>query len=232
MALPPPVEIEKLFGVLRLQRATGQASFGKFDKVHSDLMKLLKSVVTAGVQSALQGAVSSAAGAAQVTLSVGSVSMAIFPVGAALGPWLAAVAIARQANGIFALHDMKDHAKGGGNGAYKCSCGKCAAALQYVVDKKENNTAILAVSVFTVGLPLIFDKLNSVRKSFQSGRPKEVHSKQFVTSARGGCVNAMASIMLLCGDWSNDKPPDQKLLVEAVAILLADDGWERLKAKW
>jgi hypothetical protein len=232
MALPPPDQIEKLFGVLRLHTATGTATFGKFDKVKSDLEKICKMALSAGLQSGLQHGVTVLSGVAVQTVTVGAASMAIFPIGAALGPWLAAAVIVRQANGIFALHDLKSHASGKGTAAYRCSCGACAKGLGYIVDKKENNVAILAVSVFTVGLPMIFDKINSVRKSFQSNRPKEIHSRQFVQSARGGCLSAMATILLLCGKWDNDKPPDPKLMIEAVAILLADDGWARLKSKW
>ncbi len=232
MPLPPPDQIEKLFGVLRLQSATGQATFGRFDVVNDTLTRIVRQLAVAGAQSALQTGVSAAAGAAQVTLQVGSVSMALFPVGAALGPWLAAAAIVQKASGIFALHDLHSHASGKTAASYRCSCGKCAEGLQYIINKKENNVAIMAVSVFTAGLPLIADKINSIRKSFQSNRPKERYSRQFLASARGGCVSAVATIMLLCGDWPSDRPPDRKLLVESVAILLADDGWLRLKSKW
>lgn len=74
--------------------------------------------------------------------------------------------------------------------------------------------------------------MNSLRKRGQPNRPKELHSRQLVNSARGRCIAAMTAIMLLCGDWPNDKPPNKDLLIEAIAILLADDGWERLKSKW
>jgi len=242
MPLPPASEIEKLFMAMNYKKATGTATYGKFDKVRSDLVKILKMIATGAVQNGLQAGVTMGSSAAsyaatgahigQVALQVGTVSSAIFPIGAAIGPWLGAVVIYRQADGIFALHDLKDFASGRRASAYKCTCGKCTDALQYIIDKKENNTAILAVSIFTVGLPLIFDKLNSLRKRGQPNRPKEIHSRQLVESARGRCVAAVAAILLLCGKWPSDQPPDPDVMVEAIAILLADDGWERLKAKW
>lgn len=167
MPLPAPSEIEKLFGVLTLHNATGTATFGKFDKIQSDLKKVLKMALTAGAQSALQTGVTFGANAASiattgaqiggVALQVGSVSMALFPIGAALGPWLGAAVIYSKADGIFALHDLKDFASGRRVSKYSCSCGKCPAALQYIIDKKENNIAIMAVSILTAGIPLTID---------------------------------------------------------------------------
>lgn len=242
MPLPAPSEIEKLFTIIAVRKDAAAGTYGKFDKVHSDLKKILKMALTAGAQSALQTGVTVGANAASVAstgaqiggvaLQVGSVSMALFPIGAALGPWLGAAVIYSKADGIFALHDLKDFASGRRRSEYGCSCRKCATALQYIIDKKENNIAIMAVSIFTAGIPLMIDKMNSLRKRGQPNRPKELHSRQLVDSARGQCIAAMTAIMLLCGDWPKDKPPNKDLLVEVFAILLADDGWERLKSKW
>jgi hypothetical protein len=230
MPLPPPDSIETLFGFLRPY--SNSTTFGPFNKVKSELQKVAKMLGTLGVQSAMQTGITSGVAAAGVASGVSLGVVAFAPLGAALGPWLSAAAIYTKADGIFALHDLKEFASGRRQGIYKCSCGKCAGGLQYVIDRKENNVAVLALAPFTAGLSAIVDRINSVRKSFQKNRPKEQHSRQFVVSARGSCVCAMASIMLLCGKWPADKPPDQALLIEAITILLATDGWEHLKAKW
>jgi hypothetical protein len=232
MPLPPPEVIEKLFRVMRLQEATQSASFGTFDKVSSDLQKAVKTVGIAAAQSAVQAAVTTGVQAAGVASGVAVAGVSLFTIGSALGPWMAAAAIASKADGIFALHDLRDFADGSRRSIFKCSCGECAGALTYIVNRKEANVVIVATSVFLAGLPAIFDRLNSIRKRGQKGRPKEMHSRQLVASARGRCVLATAAIMVLCGDWPAHKPPDPKLVVEVVAILLADDGWARLKAKW
>jgi len=234
MPLPPASEVADLLAICG---RTVKDQVGDFSKVQSDLKKILRSLALAAGQSGLQAGASAAVaaaggGASGVALQVGAVSMTMFPIGVALAPWFGAVAVYTKHDGIFALHDLHTFASGKGNSPYKCKCRKCATALQYIIEKKENNVAIMAGSIFLVGLPLLADKINSLRKSFQSGRPKEMHSRQLVESARGGCVAAMTAIMLLCGDWPKDEPPNPDLLIEACAILIADDGWERLKSKW
>lgn len=230
MPLPPPESIETLFGFLRPY--SNSTTFGPFKEVKDKLIKIARMLGVTGVQSGMQMAITSGVAAAGVASGASLVVTSFAPIGAAIGPWLSAAAIYTKADGIFALHDLKDFASGRRAGIYTCSCGKCSAGLQYVVDRKENNVAILALAPFTGGLSAIVDRINSVRKSFQKNRPKEMHSRQFVESARGGCVSAMAAIMLLCGKWPADKPPDQNLLIEAITILLADDGWAHLKSKW
>jgi hypothetical protein len=230
--LPSPDQLAGLRQKLDFASLRDAPTYGTFDKVRSGLLGILAKLGNFAVDTAAQSAVSHASGAASYTVSVGSASMALFPVGAALAPWIGAARIAWQADGIFAFHDLKDFASGKRGANYKCSCGKCATGLQYVIDKKEANVAIAAVSIFTVGLALIADRINSVRKSFQSNRPKEMHSRQFVASARAGCDVALAAIMLMCGDWPDDKPADPKLYVEAVTCVIADNGWELVKSKW
>lgn len=230
MPLPPPGHVKLLCAEI-IKALVQKTVFPEFKKAKSDLLKLARMAGTASVQSGLQTGLSSAVGAAGVSLQVGAVSIALFPIGAALGPWLGAAAIAMKASGIFALHDLKDNASGKVPGNYTCSCGKCAAGLQYLVDKKENNVAIMACSIFTVGIPLIADRLYSMYKRGKPGRPAEIHSKQFIASARGGCINAMTAILFISGDWKGDKP-DPDVLCEAVAIVLAPDGWQRLKSRW
>jgi hypothetical protein len=230
MALPPPEKLDELNRICNQQVWTKRGSYGDFDAVKDWLKKYLTLATTAVVQAGLQKGITAASGVATFTVGAGALSVALFPLGAALGPWLAALSIGYKANGIFALYDLKEAANR--RDGYFCSCGQCAKGLGYVINKKENNTAILAVSVFTAGLPLIFDKINSVRKSFQSNRPKETFSRQFVTSAKGGCICAIASIMMLCGDWKHEEKPDKELTIEAIAIMVADNGWRKLKSKW
>jgi hypothetical protein len=231
MALPPPEKLKELKEIFAKKYKSG-GQYGDFDAAKDWLKKYATMAATAAVQTALQHGVTAAAGGAALTVGTGAAAMAVFPLGAALGPWLGALAIASKANGIFALHDLKASASNKGDLYYTCTCGRCAEGLAYVIDKKETKVAILAVSVFTVGLPLIVDRLNSVRKSFQSNRPKERYSRQFVESARGGCINAMAAIMMLCGEWKQQEQPDKELAIEALAIMVADNGWRKLKAKW
>ena len=186
----------------------------------------------AAVQSGIQSGLTVASGASTVAVSVGVGSIALFPLGAALGPWLAAAAIARQASGIFALHDLKQSASASGDIAYTCTCGNCVKNLTYVIDRKEANAAIMAVGVFTGGLAIIADRLNSIRKSFQKNRPKEQICRSIIEGARGECICAIATIMMICGGWSNDAKKDGELTVETVAIIWSSDGHVRLKSKW
>src|SRR5579872_179475 len=231
MALPPPEKLEELNQICNRQFWSKRGNYGDFDAVKDWLKKYLTMAAVAGAQAGLQTGITAASGVATVSVAVGGgLSVALFPLGAALGPWLAAATIGYKANGIFALHDLKEAA--GRRTGYTCSCGQCVKGIQYVINKKENNVAILAVSVFTAGLPLIFDKINSVRKSFQSNRPKETISRQFVTSAKGGCVCAIAAIMLLCGEWKHEATPDKNLIIEAIAIMVSENGWRKLKSKW
>nr|WP_314075529.1 hypothetical protein [uncultured Roseococcus sp.] len=230
MPLPPPESINTLFGFLRPY--SNSTTFGPFNEVRDKLIKIAKMAGMAGVQSGLQMGITSAVATAGVASGVSLAVTSFATIGSAIGPWLSAAAVYKKADGIFALHDLKDFASGRRKGIYTCSCGKCAAGLEYVINKKENNVVIIALAPFTGGLTAIVDRINSVRKSLQKNRPKEMHSRQFVESARDSCVSAMAAIMLLCGKWPDDKPPDENLLIEAVTILLADDGWAHLKSKW
>ena len=159
-------------------------------------------------------------------------SVALFPIGAAPGPWIGAARIAGKADGIFSLHDLKQYATATNGSYYPCSCGKCAEGLQYVIDKQEFKIAVAATSIFLAGTPFVATKLNSLRKKFESGRPKERYSRQFVMSAQGGCLNALAAIMLLCGKWPQNKAVDPSQYIDPITCLLADNGWELLKSKW
>ena len=230
MSLPPPEELTKLHQICNKSFWSKRGNYGDADAVKDWLKKYLKVALAAGVQTGLQKGITVAAGTATFTVGTGALAMALFPLGAALAPWIGALGVVTAANGIFRLYNLKEAATR--QDGYYCSCGKCATGLQYVIDKKENNVAILAVSVFTAGLPLIADKINSIRKSFQSNRPKEQHCRQFVASAKGGCLCAIAAIMMLCGEWKNHEAPDRELTIEAIAIMVSENGWRKLKTKW
>jgi hypothetical protein len=101
-----------------------------------------------------------------------------------------------------------------------------------VIDRKEANVAIMAVGVFTAGLAIIADRLNSVRKSFQSNRPKEKICVSMIVGARNGCICAIGGIMMICGEWKNEANNDSELSSEAIAIIWSKDGHARPKSKW
>jgi hypothetical protein len=236
MPLPSPTQLERLREDLGFARSV--ETYGTYQKVRNGLLGIIGKLGNLSVDTGAQFAVTSLSGVASHSVSLGHLaslgvaSVSLFPIGAALGPWIGAARIAWQSDGIFAFHDLNDFAKGKRGAYYTCSCGKCSEGLSYVIDKKEANVAIAAVSIFTAGLPLIVDRFNSVRKSLQPGRAKERYSKTFVNSARKGCDVALVAIMLMCGDWPADKPADPKNYVEAVTCLIADNGWELVKSKW
>lgn len=231
MALPSPEKLDELARIFR-DNAPDASQFEPFSETKAKLMKYSKMLGMAGAQSGLQAGLTAAAGGAAYTVNVGIGSIALFPLGAALGPWLGALAIGVKANGIFALHDLRQSARSGGDGGYACSCSNCVANLTYVIDRKENNAAVMAVGIFTAGLAIIGDRLNSIRKSFQKNRPKERICKSLIEGARGGCRCAIASVMMICGTWKNEEKADAALAVEAIAVVWSSDGHARLKSKW
>ncbi|MBM3548868.1 MAG: hypothetical protein FJX54_18145 [Alphaproteobacteria bacterium] len=214
------------------EKGPPSSKFESFSVTKAKLAKYAKQAATTALQQGLQTGLTVASGAATTTVSIGVGTIAIFPLGAALGPWLAALVISSKASGIFALHDLRDSAKGTGDTHYSCTCGKCVENLTYVIDKKEYQVGVLAVGVFTAGLAIIADRLNSVRKSFQKNRPKEKICQGFVAGSRGGCICAIASIMMIAGGWKDNKEKDDELVVEMTAITWSSDGHERLKSKW
>lgn len=231
MPLPPPDKLRTLAGIVT-SNLPSTLNFEPFDATKAKIEKYAKAAAVAAVQSGLQTGLTMASGATVFTVGVGIGSVALFPLGAALGPWLAALAIGSKADGIFALHDLKVSAARKGEVNYTCSCGNCVKNLTYVIDRKENNVAIIAVGVFTAGIAIIADRLNSIRKSFQKNRPKEQICRSFIEGARGGCICAIASIMTICGKWGEDWVENRKLGTEAVAIICSSNGHERLKSKW
>jgi len=231
MALPPP---EKLHELARLfQNVRPQPSqFGRFEEGMAQLNKCLHTLGVDAAKFIAGSAVTKLGGGAALTVGTGLASMAIFPLGAALAPWIGALTIGSKANGIFALHDLRTSARASGPTAYRCSCGHCEKNITYVIDRKETNIAIAAVGIFTLGIPVIVDRINSIRKSFQSNRPKEQICVSLIEGARGGCICAMATIMMLCGTWKHEEKPDHGLVVQAVAVMWSTDGHARLKGRW
>lgn len=229
MPLPPP---KKLFELAEMFDADApkEKDFEPFSETRAKLIKYSKMALIGAAQSGLQSGATALTGVATATVNVGIGSITLFPLGAALGPWLGALAIGITANGIFALHDLRNAATE--KTGYPCSCGNCKKNLTYVIDRKENNTAIKAVSIFTVGLPLIADRIWSVRKYFRKESPKENVCISIVEGARGGCVCAIATVMMLCGEWKQNEKADAALVVDAVAIIWSSDGHKQLKTKW
>lgn len=231
MPLPSPDKLRELARIFA-DNAPKASDFEPFSETKAKIVKYSKMAAITGVQTGLQSGVTALSGVVSTTVNVGIGSIALFPLGAALGPWLGALAIGMKANGIFALHDLRSCAQKSSGDNYRCTCGNCAANLTYVIDRKETNTAIMAVGIFTGGLAIIGDRINSIRKSFQKNRPKEKICKSLILGARGGCHCAIASVMMICGDWKNDEKADAALATEAIAVIWSSDGDVRLKSKW
>jgi hypothetical protein len=223
MKLPVPAKFAELAALFETYKPK-DTDFEPFSETKAKLAKYAKQGVVTVLQTGLQTGVTMASGVATLTVGVGMASITLFPLGAALGPWLAAAAIASKAEGIFALHDLRTSAKAKGADKFTCTCGSCDANLTYVINRKENNVGVLAVGIFTGGLAIIVDRVNSVRKSFQKNRPKDGICKSFIDGARKGCICAIAAIVLI----REEKDP----FVDAVAVIFASDGALRLKSKW
>lgn len=232
MPLPTPDQLIELQRRLNLSGSGSAKKYGTVDKVQNALRNQLKEAMIYGAGATVKATVTHVSGAAAFSAGAAGVSVALFPIGAALGPWIGAARIAGKADGIFSLHDLKKYANGEKGSYYPCSCGKCAEGLQYVINKKEYKIAIAATSLFLAGIPFAATKINSFRKSFQKGRPKERYSQQFVSSAQEGCLNALATIMLLCGKWPQNKAVDPSQYIDPITCILAENGWQLLKSKW
>lgn len=234
--LIPP---ERLQGLVKDVFSKAPTKFAPFSSTKTTLKSIAMSGSRAAVESGLQSAITLGSGVSSgVVVGAGFASMTLFPLGVALAPWLGALATYQASTQIFALYNLKEAATRSGAGGYPCSCGKCVESIGYVINKKENNVAIAAVSIFTVGLALVADRINSVRKSFQKNRPKEQMCRNLITGARAGCVCAIGAIILLCGDWPEKIEKQQELILETTSIIWADidhkddGGIVRLKTKW
>ncbi len=158
--------------------------------------------------------------------------VAFIPFAVVLTPWIAAASIVQQSGTIFELYDILEAYERGTVGSYNCKCGKCVGNIKYVIEKKEINTAKIAIGVATVGVSAIFTTINSIRKSFQTGRPKEMTSRGLVESARAGCTIAIATIFLLSGRWEAMRGGNEETMRRAIAIITSEDGWSQLKSEW
>lgn len=237
MGLPSPQQLAELSGKIVEQGRLCHGTWGKFTSVLKSLaMKLGPTAMQTG---ATQGASALGVSSGLQVVGIGAVGITLAPIGAALAPWIGAALVASQAGKIFDLYDLKDDALKGGNSPvlYSCRCGKCAKNIQYIIDKKERNVALVAVGVGTLGVSAIFKGFHSLGKKIYSSakgetRPKEQVSRALVDSARGGCTAAMGVVFLLSGSWSLTGPRDAETMTTAVAIMTSSDGWEKLKSSW
>ena len=147
-------------------------------------------------------------------------------VGSVIGPWIAAAQVARAADGIFGLYDIKD------NVTYRCTCGACREHIQYIIDKKEMKVAHTALGVATASAWSIGKMVHSAIKHFQSGRPKEMTSRGLHASAQNGCPQAMATVFHLVEENKALRGGDEGVFIRAVSIIISQDGWEELKKNW
>ncbi|MEZ5669305.1 MAG: hypothetical protein R3F55_18090 [Alphaproteobacteria bacterium] len=240
MGLPSPEQLAELGKQIAKQ---GQLCHGAWEKFKSVQAALRAKLGPMAIQQAATHAISAAgvSSGVHVGVAIGGVAIGttLAPIGAALGPWIGAAIIANQAGKIFSLYDLKADAQKSraGNVDYTCRCGACASNIGYVIDKKERNAALVAISVGTVGAATIFKGIHSAGKKLYSKlvgqvRPKERVSRDLVTSARGGCTAAMGAVFLLSGSWSLTGDRDAETMTTAVAILTSDDGWEKLRSLW
>jgi bacterioferritin-associated ferredoxin len=224
--------MQELNDIVQQHKQLIQSSKFSWSYVEEFLRRKLPTVITTGGKKAVSKAVDT--GALAVGVTTGS---SLAPLGQVLAPWIAAADIARQAGDIFSLHDLHDDATKARITGYSCKCGKCAEQIQYVIDKKERNVGVIAVSAFTAGLPAIAMKMNSLRKmigqkiSGDTGKKGTV-SKSLVESARSGCTVATATIFLLSGNWEFMRGGNKGTMARAVAILISADGWNKLKSEW
>jgi hypothetical protein len=239
MSLPTPEQLQELSQLIVEHGKLTKGKWYTFKGMLQSLERARGTIAASAVGSGAQSAVIAAAGAGGIhsglaAASAMGVTLVTFaPLSAVVAPWIAAADIARQAGDIFELHDLVAMASGKAQShKYFCKCGKCAANIKYVVDKKERNVARVAVGVFTFGLSAIATSAYSVYKSFQSGRPKEMTSRGLVDAARNGCTAAIAAIFLMAGNWQFLRGGNAGIMRRAIAIITSEDGWEVLKAEW
>jgi hypothetical protein len=153
--------------------------------------------------------------------------------GVLVAPWIAVAEVARQSGTIFSLYDLKEAAvakdKTKSKVKYVCVCGKCAASIQYIIDKKERNVGRVAIGAFTFGVSAIINTGRSIAKMFDKGRPKELNCKHLIGAARTGCTVAIATIFLLAGNWEFLRGGNAGTMRRAVSMIASEDGWETLR---
>lgn len=240
MGLPTPEELNELSGKVLEQ---GKLCRGHWEKFAGVLKSLLAKVAPSAAQTGVSHGFAAAgvSSGLQIGTTVGGVGIGVTmaPIGAVLAPWIGAAVVASQAGKIFSLYDIKtDAVRGGGASVhYVCVCGHCARNIDYIIDKKERNVALVAVGVATLGVSAILKGFHSLGKKMKSAifsetRPKEKTCRELVDAARGGCTTAMATIFLLSGSWSFMGKRDAETMATAVAIITSEDGWEKLRTLW
>jgi len=202
--------------------------FTTYEKLKKTFTTLAKKGLISGAQKAAQAGVTAFAAPAS-GLAVGG-GVVLFTVGMALAPWFAVTTIAFKADGINSLIDLRDGCLFGGKRTYACSCGTCKDTLKYIIDKKETKIAVIAVAVFTAGVGgLAWGGYNAGKKLTKGPRPMELNCRQLHKSARSGCDCAVAAVMKMSGNWPKHGPASLDTMTEAASIILAKEGWQRLK---
>lgn len=260
MGLPTPEQLEELSAILagqapgqnrigfwseedqrrdlgRLNTPSRPSSVPVSDKAATFAKKTGQFAVTTGVPAAVN-AVAHVEYGIRSSVQMAGHTVTIAPLGAALSAWIGITTVAVQAGKVFDLYTLRDDARSTirNRTTYYCECGKCAGNIQYIIDKKERNVGVVALSVGTLGVVGIGKMFHSVGKKLKSKimgetRPKERVSREIVASARGGCLAAMGTIFLLSGSWTHGYR-EKKTMEAAVLTLTATNGWEKLQSNW
>ncbi|MEP9379111.1 hypothetical protein ABLE91_20530 [Aquabacter sp. CN5-332] len=264
MGLPSPQQLEDLAKLIKGEEVRNKIGFwpeadqrrelarlrdGAPPQVNKPLSDKAGTWARKGVQVAVSKGIPAAGNAAfhggiRLTETVNlaghavSVGTTLAPMGAVFSAWISMATVAVQAGKVFDLYTLRDDARSHRHSAttYSCDCGRCADNIQYIIDKKERNVGIVAVSVATVGIVGLGKILHSVGKKLKSKimgetRPKERVCREMVESGRNGCLAAMGAIFLLSGSWTQGYR-DQKTMEAAVLTLTAKDGWDKFKDNW
>lgn len=238
MSLPTPEQMNTLSGLIVEH---GKKTFNQW-YTFKGMMAILErnkgAIATQAAQTAAGAGVGAAAGsaatavtAATTVATVGGIAIGAVSFGVVLAPWIAVAEIARQSGTIFSLYDLKDAAlkKTQSKISYSCLCGNCANNLQYIIDKKERNVGRVAIGAFTFGISAAVNTVRSISKMFDKGRPKELHCKGLISSARTGCTVAMATIFLLAGNWEFLRGGNEGTMRRAISMITSEDGWMTLR---
>jgi len=241
MGLPTADQIDQMFERIE-EESRGKKDFnlGTSDKAVKMIRKGAGTALPMAVQTAAQGLVTSTVAVKTAAVQVISIApaVAIAPVGMALAPWIGAGKIAWSVKDIFGLYDILDCAKGN-RSTFKCRCNKCTEIIGYIIDKKERNQAVTALSVFSAGVAKLIAVGWSISKKAyyavgsQSSAKKGPYSAQLIQSARvHHCQTAVATIMYLCGKWDGSTKDVQEATVEFLTCIMSSDGADVLKGKW
>jgi hypothetical protein len=173
---------------------------------------------------------------------------AITNIGAALAPWFGAFEVGGLYAGVSVLYDIRDGSDGRITPNYTCTCHHCKEDITYIIDKKEGRVSNIALGVVTLGVYTAGKGIHSTVKSGMNGRPKEMHCRSLISSARTiKCPKALATIMFLVADNESEsytfylsdedaavKINNDKVLIiqKTFAIVMSADGWKELRRKF